>query len=55
MDDKHDVSDFSKPVERPSLKQLADQGVEALLTGLGARVLPGAEGQVGVAAFNSSI
>ena len=55
MDDQnHRVSDFDKPAERTGLQQLADQGIEALLTGLH-RVLPGAEGQVGVAAFNSSI
>lgn len=55
MDDQnHRVSDFDKPAERPSLQQLADQGIEALLTGIN-RALPGAGGQVGVAAFNSSI
>lgn len=53
MDEK--TTDFTKPVERPSLKQLADQGIEALLTSLG-NALPGTDsGQVGVAAFNSSI
>jgi hypothetical protein len=55
MDDQNLNADFDKLSERVSLKQLADQGVEALLAGLGNRVLPDAVGQVGVAAFNSSI
>lgn len=54
MDDQRDRADYAKPAERPTLKQLADQGIEALLTGLD-RALPGSGSQIGVAAFNSSI
>jgi FXSXX-COOH protein len=53
-DDKNKTADFAKPAERVPLHQLANQGVEELLTQLG-RALPETEGQVGVSAFNSSI
>lgn len=54
MNEEDKTADFAKPAERPSLQQLADQGIEELLTGLG-NALPSSVGQVGVAAFQSSI
>lgn len=55
MNLENQTADFAKPAERIPLKQLAAQGVEELLKDLH-RALPSEEsGQVGVAAFNSSI
>jgi hypothetical protein len=54
VSDDNKTADYAKPAERIPLKQLADQGIEALLKQYG-RALPDTDGQVGVAAFNSSI